>query len=217
MKDGRSEMKIFIRMKTLICSLPHLPHQLVYRRNSTAKLYKIPLGFIKMWLGSKLYFTQAFHQNYSKIKKKWLYVGKDKKQRIPRTNDYRHRLWDDIELLANTPAQDESLLHSLERAAGSIGLHVNADKTDFMSYNQRGDISTLNGISLKLVNKFTYLGSNVSSTENDINSRLAKAWTAIDRQSVIWKTDLLDKIKCSFFQVAIVSIRLYGFNAKSCL
>ena len=36
---------------------------------------------------------------------------------------------DDIMLLANTPAQAESLLHSLERAAGGIGLHVNADKT----------------------------------------------------------------------------------------
>ena len=33
----------------------------------------------------------------------------------------------DIVLLANTPAQAESLLYSLEQAAG--GLHVNADKT----------------------------------------------------------------------------------------
>ena len=33
-----------------------------------------------------------------------------------------------------------------------------------------GDISTLNGSSLKLVNKFSYLGKNVSSTENDINT-----------------------------------------------
>ena len=33
---------------------------------------------------------------------------------------------------------------------------------------------------LKLVDKFTYLGRNVSSTENDINTRLPKAWTAID-------------------------------------
>ena len=36
---------------------------------------------------------------------------------------------DDIALLANTPARTESLLHSLEWAAGGIGLHVNADKT----------------------------------------------------------------------------------------
>ena len=37
---------------------------------------------------------------------------------------------DDIALLENTPAQAETLLHSLERAATSIVVHVNADKTE---------------------------------------------------------------------------------------
>ena len=40
--------------------------------------------------------------------------------------------------------------------------------------------------------------------------RLTKAWAAIDRLSVIWTSDLTDKIKRSFFQVAAVSILLYG-------
>ena len=70
---------------------------------------------------------------------------------------------DDIALLANTPNQAETLLHSLERAAAGIGLHVNAHKTEYMCYNQTGDISTLDVTSLKLVDKFTYLGSSVSS------------------------------------------------------
>ena len=68
---------------------------------------------------------------------------------------------DDIALLANTPFQDESMLHSLEREAGSIGFHINADKTEFMYFNQRDHISTLNSWSLKLVDKFTYIGSSV--------------------------------------------------------
>ena len=105
--------------------------------------------------------------------------------------------------LANTPAQVESLLHSLERAAGGIGLRVNADKTKFMCLNERGDISTLNGRSLKLVDEFTYLGSSVSSTENDINTRQAKAWTAIDRLSVLWKSDLPDKISSGRVNITI--------------
>ena len=50
---------------------------------------------------------------------------------------------DDIALLVNTPAQAETLLHSLERAAAGIGLHVNADKTEYICFNQSGDISTL--------------------------------------------------------------------------
>ena len=48
-------------------------------------------------------------------------------------------------LIANMPTQTKSLLHSLEQAAGSIGLHVNADKTEYMGFNQRGNISTLKG------------------------------------------------------------------------
>ena len=79
-----------------------------------------------------------------------------------------------------------------------------------MCYNQTGDISTQDGTSLKLVNKFTYLGSSVSSTEKDIDRRLTKAWTAIDRLSIKWKSDLTDKMKHSFFQAAVVSILLYG-------
>ena len=77
-----------------------------------------------------------------------------------------------------------------------------------MCFNQTGDISTLNGCSL--VDKFTYLGSSVSSTEADINTRLAKAWAAIDRLSVIWKSDQTDKMKHNFIQAAVVSILLYG-------
>ena len=64
--------------------------------------------------------------------------------------------------------------------------------------------------SLKLVDKFTYLGSSISSTEKDIDTRLMKAWTAIDRLSIIWKSNLSDKMKCSFFQAVVVSIPLYG-------
>ena len=52
---------------------------------------------------------------------------------------------DDTTLLAKTPAQAESLLHSLERAAGGIGLYVNADKTEYMCSNQIGDINILMG------------------------------------------------------------------------
>ena len=66
---------------------------------------------------------------------------------------------DDIALLANAPAQPKTWLFSLERAAASIGLHVDAHKTEYMCFNQTGDFSTLSGSSLKLVDKFTYPGS----------------------------------------------------------
>ena len=55
---------------------------------------------------------------------------------------------DNITLLENTPTQTETLLHSLEPAAAGIGLY---DKMEYMYFNRRGVISTLNSSSLKLV------------------------------------------------------------------
>ena len=79
-----------------------------------------------------------------------------------------------------------------------------------MCYNQTGDISTLDRTSLKLVEKFTYQGRSVSLTEKDIDTRLTKAWTAINKLLIIWKSDLTNKMKCSFFQAAVVLIVVYG-------
>ena len=131
---------------------------------------------------------------------KWLYYGKGKKQAIFHTNNDTNYA-DNIALLANTHAQAKSLLHSQEKAASGIGLHVNADKMEYMCFNQnlKIKISTLKGGSLKLVDKFTYIGSSISSTKNDINTWLTKAVTAIDRLLVIWRSDLSEKIKHSFF------------------
>ena len=145
-----------------------------------------------------------------KIKENGFELTKKRSKRYPTKTITNADYTDDIAILANTPVQAETLLHTLKRAAADIGLHVNAHKTEYMCFNQTGDISTLGGSSLKLVDKFTYLGSSVSSTEKDINTLIMKAWTAIDKLSVIWKSDLTDKMKCSFFQAAVVSILLYG-------
>ena len=89
-----------------------------------------------------------------KIKEKGFELTKKRSRRYPATTitdaDY-------IAILANTPDQAETLLHSLERAAASIGLYVNAHKTEYMCYNQTGDISTLEGTPLKLVCVYIYI------------------------------------------------------------
>ena len=145
-----------------------------------------------------------------KIRENGFKLTKKRSRRHPTKTITDANYTDDIAILANTPNQAETLLHSLERAAAGIGLYVNAHETEYMCYNQTGDITTLDEIPFKLVDKFTYLGSSVSSTEKDIDTRLTKAWIAIDRLSIIWKSDLTDKMKRSFFQAAVVSILLYG-------
>ena len=109
---------------------------------------------------------------FDKIKENSLKLTKKRSRRYPAKTNYRRRLrrWH-----SDSGKYTETLLHSLERAAAGIDLHINAHKTEYMCFNQTGDISTLGGSSLKLVDKFTYLGSRVSSTEKDIDSRLTKA------------------------------------------
>ena len=93
---------------------------------------------------------------------KWLICNKTKPNQAKLKKYARNREYptetimgvdyaDDIALLANTPAQAKSLLPSLEQATGDIGLYMNANKTEYMSFNQEGAISTVNCGSLKLV------------------------------------------------------------------
>ena len=71
-----------------------------------------------------------------------------------------------------------------------------------MCLNERGDNSALNSGSLKLEEKFAYLGSSVSSTERDMNARLAKAWKAI--------AVVILKSRRRSFLATVVLIQLYG-------
>ena len=139
-----------------------------------------------------------------KIRENGFELTKKRSRRYPSKTITDPDYTDDIAILANTPNQAET------RPAAGIGLYVNSHETEYMCYNQTGDISTLDGTSLKLVDKFTYLGSSVSSTQKDIDTRLTKTWTAIDKLSIVWKSDLTDKMKRRFCQAAFVSILLYG-------
>ena len=94
-----------------------------------------------------------------KIRENGFELTKKRSKRYPAKTITDADYADDLALLANTPNQAETLLHSLERAAAGIGLHVNANKTEYMCYNQTGNITTLDGASLRLVDKFTYPGT----------------------------------------------------------
>ena len=111
---------------------------------------------------------------------------------------------DDLALPANISDKAESRLHSLEQIGRSIDFYVNADKIAFMYLKQDG------AKSLKSVDQFPYLSSNISSIESNIKIRIGMARTAIDRLSIIWKSDSSDKIKRDFIQAVAVLILLYG-------
>ena len=85
-----------------------------------------------------------------KIKDKGLILNKSSSPRnaINLTDaDYA----DDLALFANSISEARALLHSLEDAAKDIGLHANAAKTECMSFNENGSLSTIKDDSIKLL------------------------------------------------------------------
>ena len=117
---------------------------------------------------------------------------------------------DDIALMTDTISDATYLLHHIEKTAKEIGLYINANKTEFISYNQEGIIHSLEGKNIKSVQDFTYLGSNIASTERDIDIRIGKAWGALNGLNTIWKSSLPDNLKREFFCAVVESVLTYG-------
>ena len=65
-----------------------------------------------------------------KIRENGFELTKKRSRRYPAKAITDADYTDDVAILANTPNQAETLLHSLERATAGIGFFVNAHKTD---------------------------------------------------------------------------------------
>ena len=74
----------------------------------------------------------VFRTSIDLMKGNGLTLEKARSKRYPTRTIMNADSADDIALLVNTPAQAESLWHSLETATGGIGLHVNTNKTEYI-------------------------------------------------------------------------------------
>ena len=109
-------------------------------------------------------------------KRKWFYIKKARSRRYLSETITDGHYADDLALLANTPTQAKFLLHSLKQTAEDSGLYVNTNKTEYMYFKRKRATSTLRGMPLKFLDKFTYIGSNISSNKSEINIRLATGY-----------------------------------------
>ena len=117
---------------------------------------------------------------------------------------------DDIALISDNLEKAQLLPLRVESAAATVGLHVNDEKTKFVILNDvEGDLRTLHGCTLEQVEDFEYLGSWVRSTERDMNIRIVKAWSALNKMDVVWKSSLNRKLKISFSE-QLLSVLLYS-------
>ena len=99
----------------------------------------------------------------------------------------------------------------MEKAAQQIGLHINEDKTKYISFNQPEiDLNTLSGNTLEQVDDFQYLGAWMDSKKKDMDVRIAKGWVALNKLKDVWKSKLHRDLKIRFFRVTVESILMYG-------
>ena len=80
-----------------------------------------------------------------------------------------------------------------------------------MHLNHRCIVKSLIGNTLKQVENFRYLGSEISSTTKDVSSINGKAWIALNyhKLSTICKYTANLWLKNNFFRVTVKNILLY--------
>ena len=119
---------------------------------------------------------------------------------------------DDIAFLSENISQAQDLVVCVERECSKIGLAVNEVKTKVMTCNAATSppLHMQSGASLESVVDFKYLGSWVNSFYQDIKTRKALAWKALNGMKSIWKSNISREIKIRFFRATVESILLYG-------
>ena len=53
---------------------------------------------------------------------------------------------------------------------------------------------------------FIYFGSEIESTDKEINIRIAKSWSDLDKLSSIWKSPLSTTLTRNFFRAVVDSV-----------
>ena len=104
---------------------------------------------------------------------------------------------DDIALVAEELEQAQDFLHCVQENAAKIGLHLNSDKTEFMTFNEVQDtiLKTVNNENIKKIDSFKYLGAWIDDTANDVKVRKALTWNSCNKLNEIWKSSLCKLIK----------------------
>ena len=120
---------------------------------------------------------------------------------------------DDIALISQSLEHVQDLLQSLEQASNGVGLYLNETKTECLNRCLSDAdlvVKTLSGSALKMVEDYVYLGSFISSSEKDFNTRKGMAWSACNDMHKIWTSQLPKKIKLQIFRATVEPILLYG-------
>ena len=122
---------------------------------------------------------------------------------------------DDICLLGESYEEMHRPTDQLARDAGNIRLKINCGKSEIMKNSLPGTTSiNVDGVNLKEVDRFTYLGCNIANDGNvrsEIGVRIGKAGAAFRDMNKVWSNENISlKTKNKLYESIITSILMYG-------
>ena len=133
------------------------------------------------------------------------------------------RFADDIDLIAGSESELQSLTDSLEKASTSYGMEINHEKSKILVNGDHSTppVITMYGKQLENVQNFKYLGAMLTDTGNskkEIQIRLATAVTALVKLEKIWRSGEIDfKLKYRLYISLVISTLLYGCESWTLL
>ena len=127
------------------------------------------------------------------------------------------RFADDIDLIAGSNAEFQTLINTLVSASKEYGMEISTEKSksivNSVNIDDHANI-LMDGTQLEDVKTFKYLGSTLkyySSSENEIRIQLATSTLAMVRLDTIWRSkNIRFLIKFNLYKSIILSILLYG-------
>ena len=105
------------------------------------------------------------------------------------------RYADDTVLLADSEEKLQNLIQIVDRKSMIYGMELNAKKTETMVITKKQETNiptcslTVNGLSLRQVNKFKYLGTMINwdaRDEIDLNTRTAQAKASFQQMKTVF-------------------------------
>uniref|UniRef100_A0A914QT94 Reverse transcriptase domain-containing protein n=1 Tax=Panagrolaimus davidi TaxID=227884 RepID=A0A914QT94_9BILA len=125
---------------------------------------------------------------------------------------------DDIALLSQTLEGAQSLLDQVAEKCREVGLHINVDKTKWMSnVRDPNEIILLNDEEVEKVNEFIYLGqivkwpSQPGRFNKEISRRICSGWNAFNKaKKLLISRRIPAYLKRKYFNQCIFPAMLYG-------
>ena len=126
------------------------------------------------------------------------------------------RFADDIDLMADSPAELQEITQAVNESSKRFGLEINVDKTKTMTIGKEQEKLQikLDNKTIEQVNKFVYLGGMVTEdgkSAEDIKRIIGLAAAMMAKLTKLWRSKSIKlKTKVKLYETLVIPVLMYG-------